>query len=174
MMRLAWTPSVRHTICARKTARAGFSSLNDPRRTSRCKAVFLRPYAFARLLWAGLGGGIFGCAGSLGRRSANPALCPPTPFSSGARVKPVQGGHDMAALPHPAHSAHTFPLTEKAARRAARLWFTGAPATSLAQWRDERCQAHCGGLPADTVRAAAFNAAFAGELANIIAGGCHV
>ena len=79
----------------------------------------------------------------------------------------------MAALPIPAHSAHTFPLTEKAARRAARLWFTGAPMVSLAQWRDDRCMTHCAGLPADNARTAAFHAAFAGELANIIAGVRH-
>lgn len=79
----------------------------------------------------------------------------------------------MAALPLPARSAHTFPLTEKAARRAARQWFSGATRLTLACWRDDRRVAHCAGLPDDPHRFAAFNEAFALELATIIAGGCH-
>lgn len=76
----------------------------------------------------------------------------------------------MAALPIPAHSAH-FPLTEKSARRAARQWFTGTPTVTLATWRDDCRKAHCAGLPVDPARIEAFNAAFALELAIIIAGG---
>ncbi|MBV2181609.1 MAG: hypothetical protein KUL86_10305 [Castellaniella sp.] len=78
----------------------------------------------------------------------------------------------MAALPIPAHFAHTFPQTEKAARRAARQWFAGATRLSLACWRDDRRSAHCSGLPAVHGRMDAFNQAFAQELAAIIAGGC--
>lgn len=79
----------------------------------------------------------------------------------------------MAALPIPAHSAHTFPQTEKAARRAARQWFAGATRLTLACWRDDRCTAHCSGLPSAGGRVDTFNRAFASELAAIIAGGCH-
>lgn len=77
----------------------------------------------------------------------------------------------MAALPTSAHSAHTFPITEKSARRAARLWFTGTPHLSLADWRDNRRRAHCSGLPEEYERGLAFDDAFAAELGNIIAGG---
>lgn len=76
----------------------------------------------------------------------------------------------MAALPIPAHSAQTFPLTEKAARRAARQWFTGTPTMTLAAWRDASRERHCGVFPADPGRVGAFNAAFASELATIVAG----
>lgn len=79
----------------------------------------------------------------------------------------------MAALPIPAHSAHTFPLTEKAARRAARQWFAGATPLTLACWRDDRRDAHCSGLPVSAARLDAFNQAFAQELAAIIAGVNH-
>lgn len=79
----------------------------------------------------------------------------------------------MAALPISAHSAHTFPQTEKAARRAARQWFAGATRLTLACWRDDRCAAHCSGLPAAGGRVNAFNQAFARELAAIIAGVSH-
>lgn len=79
----------------------------------------------------------------------------------------------MAALPIPARSAHTFPQTEKAARRTARQWFAGATRLSLACWRDDRCTAHCSGLPVAGERMDVFNQAFARELAAIIAGGRH-
>lgn len=79
----------------------------------------------------------------------------------------------MAALPIKAHSAHSLPHTEKAARRAARLWFTGTPMLTLASWRDVRCQEHCAGLPDAPARAQAFEQAFAKELASIIAGVSH-
>lgn len=80
----------------------------------------------------------------------------------------------MAALPISAHSAHlTYPLTQKEARHSARLWFTGTPHLTLAEWRDNRCRVHCMGLPVDPERIEAFNAAFAAELAAIIAGGAR-
>lgn len=79
----------------------------------------------------------------------------------------------MAALPVPARSAHTFPLTEKEARHAARLWFTGTPTLTLAAWRDNRCHAHCAGLPNQHDRAEAFVHEFSRELATIIAGGAN-
>lgn len=76
----------------------------------------------------------------------------------------------MAALPISERSAHTFPQTEKAARRAARQWFAGTPTLTLAEWRDNLCRAHCTGLPNCLERARAFNGAFAEELARIVAG----
>lgn len=77
----------------------------------------------------------------------------------------------MAALPITinAHSAHTFPITEKSARRAARQWFAGTPMVPLCAWRDLRCTEHCAGLPDDARRVDAFHKAFAGEMAAIIA-----
>jgi len=79
----------------------------------------------------------------------------------------------MAALPIPARSAHItpFPLTEKAARRAARQWFAGAPTLTLVAWRDRARERHCAALPFEPRRRAAFNGAFACEIATIIAGG---
>lgn len=81
----------------------------------------------------------------------------------------------MAALPTslPARSAQTLPLTEREARRSARLWFAGIPSLTLADWRDDRCRAHCAGLPFFPGRADAFNAEFAREIASIIAGVNH-
>ena len=80
----------------------------------------------------------------------------------------------MAALPIPARSAHTFPQTEKAARRAVRTWFSGAPYLTLGEWRDQARLVHCACLPANPAREAAFDQAFAQELASIISGGvCH-
>ncbi|MFC5428342.1 hypothetical protein ACFPTO_05905 [Paraburkholderia denitrificans] len=56
-------------------------------------AAFVFASACARLQWAGLGGETFGSAGSLGRRFANPAQRPLTPFGDGVRVnQPVRGG----------------------------------------------------------------------------------
>lgn len=70
-------------------------------------------------------------------------------------------------------SAH-YPQTERAARRAVRRWFAGTPYLSLAEWRDQARLVHCARLPADSAREAAFDAAFAGELAAIIGGARHV
>lgn len=75
----------------------------------------------------------------------------------------------MAALPTLAHSAHTFPLTQKEARHSARLWFIGTPALTLAEWRDTRCRTHCIGLPELPERVAVFNDEFQAELGRIIA-----
>jgi len=79
----------------------------------------------------------------------------------------------MAALPIPARSAHTFPQTEKAARRAVRTWFSGAPYLTLGEWRDQARLVHCARLPADPAREAAFDQAFAQELAAVIGGADH-
>lgn len=80
------------------------------------------------------------------------------------------GGRNTTVL----SAAHlTYPLTQKEARHSARLWFTGTPHLTLAEWRDNRCRVHCMGLPIDPARIEAFNAAFASELAAIIAGGLN-
>lgn len=155
-----------------KTTGTGFSSLFSLRRVNR------RPLAVFHLLamspLGGSGGGTFGCAGTRKRQSANPAICCPPSFSSDAGGSTAYGGHDMAALPISAHSAHiTFPLTQREARHCARLWFTGTPHLTLAEWRDNRCRAHCTGLPNYMERARVFHEAFAVELATIIAGVRH-
>jgi len=63
---------------------------------NRRRAVFLRPYAFARLF---NGRALVGRASALPVptfRSANPALCPLTPFSSGQRAFDTNvGGRTM-------------------------------------------------------------------------------
>ncbi|TKR55701.1 hypothetical protein D7I39_10035 [Allopusillimonas ginsengisoli] len=133
----------------------------------RPKAVF---HLQAMSPMGGNGGDTFGYAGTRKRRFANPAICCPPSFGDDEGGLPAYGGHDMAALPTLARSEHTYPLTEKEARHAARLWFTGAPTLTLAAWRDNRCQAHCAGLPSPVDRAEAFNAEFSRELGAIIAG----
>lgn len=79
----------------------------------------------------------------------------------------------MTVLPAAAQSAHItpFPQTERAARKAARQWFAGVPALTLAAWRDQARERHCAGLPFEPRRNAAFNGAFELEVAAIIAGG---
>jgi hypothetical protein len=79
----------------------------------------------------------------------------------------------MAALPLPARSAHTFPIIEKAARRAARLWFTGTPFQTLYAWREDSCAYHCAGRPDPAAAGDVFRAEFAREMAAIIAGASH-
>jgi len=149
-----------------------FSSPEDSRRMNRRQlAVFFRPHVIAPM--GGGGRGTYGCAGFLERRSANPATCRPPRLAAGSGVT-VLGGHDMAALPIPARSAH-FPQAEKAARRAVRTWFSGAPYLTLGEWRDQARLVHCACLPANPAREAAFDQAFAQELASIISGGAgHV
>lgn len=75
----------------------------------------------------------------------------------------------MANIPSSARSAPTYPITEKLARRAVRLWFAGTPTLTLAQWRDDQCARHCEGLPDDPQRVQIFREAFARELRAIIA-----
>ena len=79
----------------------------------------------------------------------------------------------MTVLPAAAQSAHItpFPQTERAARKAARQWFAGAPTLTLAAWRDQARERHCAGLPFEPHRNAAFNGAFELEVAAIIAAG---
>jgi len=82
------------------------------------------------------------------------------------------GGRDMTTFPA-AHGRHTtpFPQTERAARKAARQWFAGIPALTLAAWRDQARERHCAGLPFEPRRNAAFNGAYELEVAAIIAEG---
>jgi hypothetical protein len=79
----------------------------------------------------------------------------------------------MAIFPAAAQSAHItpFPQTERAARKAARQWFAGAPTLTLAEWRNQAREHHCAALPFEPHRNAVFNGAFACEIATIIAGG---
>jgi len=80
---------------------------------------------------------------------------------------------DIAIVPVAAQSAHItpFPQTERAARKAARQWFAGTPTLTLVAWRDQARERHCAALPFELRRSAAFNGAFACEVATIIAGG---
>ena len=68
----------------------------------------------------------------------------------------------------PEHAPNPFHLAARAARKAARQWFAGIPTQSLAVWRDERCKAHCDGLPLLDMRSRAFNYAFAREVGQLI------
>lgn len=164
---LAIEPQIIQNIPVPKTTGTGFGDLRRLRRMNR------RPLAVFHLLamspLGGNGGDTFGYAGTRNRRFANPVICCPPSFGDDAGGSPDYGGHDMAATPFNARSAQTFPRTQKAARRAARLWFTGAPTATLATWRDDAYRQHCGGLPETPARTTAFNTAFAGELARIIA-----
>ena len=89
------------------TVSDGFSSLEQSKRTAAQSGFFVR-IAFARLFqWAGLGGGAFGLAGSFGCRSANPASCPLTPFSSGQRAFiQTEGGRYMRPVSAHVHAQH--------------------------------------------------------------------
>jgi hypothetical protein len=59
-------------------------------------AAFVFASAFARPLWAGLGGETFGSAGFRVCRFANPVQCPLTPFGDGKRVSnDTHGGRTM-------------------------------------------------------------------------------
>lgn len=162
-----------------QTTAVGFGSPIVSRRTHRpsLMAVFLRPYyALVRLLWAGYGGEGSRPAGFLERRSSNPAVCPPAPIGSGARVySPVLGGHCMAHSSIPARSEQTHPpefnLAARAARRAVRQWFAGWPIHSLAEWRDTCRAEHCDGLPLSAERGKAFDDAFCREIGCVIVSG---
>lgn len=159
-----------------KTMAIGFDSLCRQRRTHRplIGGFFASAICRCAPLWAGCGGGIFGCAGFLCHRSVNPAVCPSTPIDSGERVKPDIGGHHMAhsfASARPEQTETTFPLAARAARKAVRQWFAGIPTLSLVLWRDDRCKAHCSGLPAPQQRMQAFNDAFSREIGEIILAG---
>lgn len=73
--------------------------------------------------------------------------------------------------PEQIYSPIHYPQAAKAARRAARLWFTGAPTQTLASWRDTARLQHCTGLPDAEQRSQAFDAAFAYEVGQLIVGG---
>lgn len=163
---------LRHNLAVLKTKGTGFDSPNTQGgRTATRRFSFVRSQRAPSM---GGGGGRLRPAGDLECRSVNPSLAA-HPFDSGSSFNATQGGHDMAALPIPARSAHTFPQTEKAARRAVRRWYAGTPYLSLAEWRDQARLVHCARLPADPAREAAFDQAFAQELAAVIAGGAsHV
>lgn len=159
-----------HTIRACETTRAGFDSPNTKAGRTAANGGIFSSHAIAPPM-GGVAGGRkpcrFLCAGLSTRY-----FRPPTGLTASERgLTAHKGGHAMAALPIPAHSAHTFPQTEKAARRAVRRWFAGTPYLSLAEWRDQARLVHCACLPANPAREAAFDQAFAQELAAVIAGG---
>lgn len=81
-----------HNGLVAKTNAARFGSLKCTSGRSAAKAVFLRPYAIAHLLWAGDGREASACR-DLVPRSSNPVICPPTSFGSEERDnQTVQGG----------------------------------------------------------------------------------
>jgi hypothetical protein len=169
---LASGPEIVQNTPVLKTTGTGFGDLcGSWRMNRRPMAVF---HSLAMSPMGGNGGDTFGYAGTHERRFANPAICCPPSFGDGEGGSTAHGGHDMAALPIPTHFAHTFPQTEKAARRAARQWFAGTPTISLCAWRNQCCTEHCAGLPDDARRVDTFHEAFAEEMAAIIAAQSHL
>lgn len=167
---LALMAQVRHNQPVAETTAARGESRKVPRRTHRHLAGFFRPYASVRLLWAGDGGEGKSPAGSLGRRSLNPAICPPTPFESGARVYPSK----EATMPGIASRtpAQLYPFSCNAGQRAAALWLsTSKPPLSLHDWQANRRAAFLAGQSADWQAAAAFDLGFEQAIAAHIAGG---
>src|SRR5690606_35547235 len=161
-----------HTIRACETTRAGFG---DPESHRRTTAALARFFYVRTPLQAFYGRAVVGASsdapGSFVSGSPTPPCARPPRLATGCGLTAHNGGHAMAALPIPARSAHTFPQTEKAARRAVRRWFAGTPYLILAEWRDQARLVHCARLPANPAREAAFDQAFAQELAAVIAGG---
>lgn len=172
---LHWLRVLMHNQPASKTALAGFGDLFVLRRTTAAiwRYFFVRMplRAFCGRVLAGVPSGT---PVPLDAGSPTPLCTRPPHLAMGRGFNPVQGGHTMAALPIHSRSAYTYPLTEIEARHSVRLWFTGKPALTLAAWRDNRCHAHCSGLPEPYERGQAFNQAFSQELASIIAGGMRV
>jgi hypothetical protein len=112
--------ALRYTEVSCETTRDGICSPIVTRRTSANRRIF-----YVRMpLRAFNGRAVVGRrkpAGFLVRRSANPAICPPTPFCSGARVQPALGGRIMRhILARPEHASpiqfSRDAVTSKAAR----------------------------------------------------------
>lgn len=174
MTMLAHAFQLVHTIRARETTRAGFSSPESDRRTTAALARFFYVRMPLRAFYGrALVGASSDAPASYRAGLLTPPCARPPRLAAGRGFNYPIGGHDMAALPIPARSAHTFPQTEKAARRAVRRWFAGTPYLSLAEWRDQARLVHCARLPADPAREAAFDQAFAQELAAVIGGADH-
>lgn len=178
MTALASAMILRHTFLVPQTAGTGFGDLDRQRRTHRHSAVFLRPYAVARFLWAGDCGDTFGYAGFLCHRFANPAFCPPTSFGDEARVHPTKEAAMRVSIPaRPEQSNFLFTIQE--ADHAARAWFAQRkPSMTLAAWRDHFLSLHLSSIRAvagqeRARRAADWNHAFAAGVAAEIAGGAH-
>jgi hypothetical protein len=85
---------LRYTEISRQTTRDGICGPIVTRRTSADRRIF-----YVRMPLRAFNGramaGRRKPAGFLVRRSANPVICPPTPFCSGARVQPALGGRKM-------------------------------------------------------------------------------
>src|SRR5579863_1973 len=124
----------RYPAIVAETTATGFSS-PETWADNRRSAVFLRPYASARLFY---GRALVGRPSGLPVptfRSANPVNGPLTPFSSGQRAfYPNVGGRTMLrriparpeqkSLPN---SLTPHPLFAAAGRHAAELWLQSAP-----------------------------------------------
>lgn len=101
LYRFAHRDDTQYPVLVADTKANGFRSPTVPRRTTAAVRFFyVRVPSRALTIngWAAVGR--LRPAGSLGRRSANPAVCPPTPFRSGERVQPVQGGRAMRQSTH--------------------------------------------------------------------------
>lgn len=163
-----------HNARVGKTVPTGFSSLESHWRTTAALVRLFCVRMPLRVLYGWAMAGVpSGTPGSFVSGLLTPPFACPPRLAAGSGFTAHKGGHDMAALPIPARSAHTYPLTEIEARRAVRIWFTGKPSLSLADWRDNRCLAHCAGLPDPYERGLVFREAFARELSNVVAGGLH-
>lgn len=88
----------------------------------RRSAVFLRPYAFARLQdqWVGLGGDGFGRAGFLLRRCSNPVMRPPTSFGTERRASTQAKGSRVMRQSTYAHTGQQSHLIQSIVRAALR------------------------------------------------------
>lgn len=102
--RFASSSIARYPVRVAETTATGICSPTVPRRTTAAVRFFyVRMPSCASTIYGWATVGRLRPAGSLGRRSANPAVCPPTPICSGERVQPVQGGRTMRQSTH----AHT-------------------------------------------------------------------
>jgi hypothetical protein len=171
----------RYTRNVSETTDAGFSSLRSCKRINRAERFFYAYRLRAPLLWASFGGGASRLAGCLRDRSANPAICSPTPFSSGTRVNNSRRGRIMrqaparSEQPKPQTPTQRHPLFARAGSAAADLWLN-CPVLSLADFRDLRFRTLLSGLtsdPDDNARRLAFNAAYAARIASSIAEQSH-
>lgn len=143
LYRFAHRDGAQYPVRVADTEATGFGSPIVPRRTTAAVRFFyVRVPSRASTIngWATVGR--LRPAGSLGRRSSNPAVCPPTPFGSGERVQPVQGGRAMRQSTH-AHTGQQSHVIQSIVRAALRdaatastyqdaLDATGAALTAIA------------------------------------------
>jgi hypothetical protein len=101
-----------------ETTDTGFSSPTSCKRINRAERFFYAYRLCAPLLWVSFGGGASRLAGCLRDRSANPAICSPTPFSSGTRVNYSRRGRIMRQANHARTGQVSPAITEFIARDA--------------------------------------------------------